>query len=410
MASTRLRQTKDGRDYYEIRCRPGRDKSELSKRWYVPKGWSKTSIERELQKVASEFERQVKEGSVLTVKEKKKIAADAEAERAKIKTFEQYCESVYIPALKVTSAAHTISNFTGNLKKHIYPSIGAMKLPDIGSAEISALLLKAQSSLKIGSVLKLYTILKLVFKKAYLEDIISKNPMDKVERPKAKKDEVVNDEPEAYSAKEILRIIDVLENEPLQWRVYTRLLIDTGCRRGEACAVRWCDINEKENSVTFAGSLAYTPETGVFLDTSKNKKQRTVYIDPNVMKLLKQLKASKKVIDASGKGYVFTQSENSLVPLHPDSPTRYYKKLSDKYGIEHFHPHKLRHSQASIAITNGADPVSVGQKLGHSDSSVTLRIYSHATSESQKRANDIFRSALASAKKTDKKSRKKAAT
>lgn len=408
MASTRLRQTKDGRNYYEIRCRPGRNKPELSTRWYVPDGWSKKTIERKLQEVASDFERQVKDGSVLTVKEKKKIIAEAEAERAKIKTFEQYCDSVYIPALKVTASAHTITSFNGNLKKHIYPAIGAMKMPDIGYNEITALLLKAQEKLKIGSLLKLYTILKLIFKKAYLADTISKNPMDKVERPKAKKDEVIKDDPEAFSAEELLHIIEIMENEPLKWRCYTRLLIDTGCRRGEACAVRWCDVNEEENSITFIGSLAYTPETGVFMDTPKNKKQRTVYIDPDVMELLKQLKKTKKIMDASGKGYVFTQSEKTLDPLHPDSPTRYYRKLANKYGIANFHPHKLRHSQASVAITNGADPVSVGQKLGHSDSSVTLRIYSHATSESQKRASDIFRTALESAKKVDKEDQQEA--
>lgn len=408
MASTRLRQTKDGRNFYEIRCRTGRDKPELSTRWYVPDGWSKKSIERELQKVVARFEKQIEDGLVLTAKERKKIVAEAEAERAKIKTFEQYCESVYLPALKVTASAHTMASFNGNLKKHIYPAIGAIKMPDIGYNEITALLLKAQAKLKIGSVLKLYTILKLIFKKAYLADTISKNPMDKVERPKAKKDEVIKDDPEAFSAEELLHIIEIMENEPLQWRCYTRLLIDTGCRRGEACAVRWCDVNEEENSITFVGSLAYTPETGVFMDTPKNKKQRTIFIDPDVMDLIKQLKKSKKIMDASGKGYVFTQSEKTLAPLHPDSPTRYYRKLADRYGIANFHPHKLRHSQASVAITNGADPVSVGQKLGHSDSSVTLRIYSHATSDSQKRASDIFRTALESAKKIDKENQQEA--
>ena len=62
--------------------------------------------------------------------------------------------------------------------------------------------------------------------------------------------------------------------------------------------------------------------------------------------------------------------------------------------IANLHPHKLRHSFASIAITNGADIASVSEKLGHSDKAVTLRMYTHADKESIKRAGDIFRAAL----------------
>ena len=80
--------------------------------------------------------------------------------------------------------------------------------------------------------------------------------------------------------------------------------------------------------------------------------------------------------------------------MHPQSPTRYLKKFAARYGIDDLHPHKLRHSFASIAITNGADIASVSEKLGHSDKAVTLRMYTHADQESMKRASQIFRDAL----------------
>lgn len=65
-----------------------------------------------------------------------------------------------------------------------------------------------------------------------------------------------------------------------------------------------------------------------------------------------------------------------------------------RYGVENMHPHKLRHSFASVAITNGADIASVSEKLGHADKSTTLRLYTHADEKSIKRAGDIFREAL----------------
>lgn len=93
--------------------------------------------------------------------------------------------------------------------------------------------------------------------------------------------------------------------------------------------------------------------------------------------------------------YVFTQ-DNSAEPMHPQSPTRYFKKFGEKYGVKDFHPHKLRHSAASIAITNGADVASVSERLGHSDTAVTLRMYTHANSESIRRAGQTVRDALKS--------------
>ncbi|WP_289466152.1 hypothetical protein, partial [Klebsiella pneumoniae] len=65
-----------------------------------------------------------------------------------------------------------------------------------------------------GTVIKIYTILQGIFKKAYRADTITHNPMDKVERPKPRKDEIKATEPEAYTAKEIWHIWTSLEQEP----------------------------------------------------------------------------------------------------------------------------------------------------------------------------------------------------
>ena len=107
-----------------------------------------------------------------------------------------------------------------------------------------------------------------------------------------------------------------------------------------------------------------------------------------VLRQLRQEQASHAI-----STYVFTQP-NSPEPMHPQSPARYMQKFSKKYGVPNLHPHKLRHTFASIAITNGADVASVSEKLGHSDKAVTLRMYTHADQESMKRASQIFRNAL----------------
>lgn len=80
--------------------------------------------------------------------------------------------------------------------------------------------------------------------------------------------------------------------------------------------------------------------------------------------------------------------------MHPQSPARFLKKFSERCGVPDLHPHKLRHSFASVAITSGADVASVSEALGHGDQAVTLRMYTHANAESVKNAAEIFREAI----------------
>lgn len=78
----------------------------------------------------------------------------------------------------------------------------------------------------------------------------------------------------------------------------------------------------------------------------------------------------------------------------PTRPGLLGKQFSERYGIPGLHLHKLRHSFASVAVTNGADIASVSEKPGRGDKAVTLRMYTHADQESIKRASQIFRDAL----------------
>lgn len=125
--------------------------------------------------------------------------------------------------------------------------------------------------------------------------------------------------------------------------------------------------------------------------TPKNGKVRTVDIGTETLALLRSKRSEQA--DKAISQFVFTQ-ESSPNPMHPQTPTRYFKKFEKRYGIKDFHPHKLRHSSASVAITNGADVVSVSHRLGHSDTAVTLRMYAHANEESIRRAGEIAREAL----------------
>ena len=358
MPSARRKTNKSGAVFYEIRVSRGRSRSYLTRRWYPPEGWSKKAIDRELARVAAEFEREAQAGEVISRAEKRQQQAQEAAEAAKIQTaaeaakihtLRQYGERVFMPAKTVTMSENSRSTYQGNLDNWIYPALGDLKMPEVTSAQITVLLLDMQSKGKAHStVVKVYTILNSLFKMAYLADAIPRNPMDRVARPKPRKGEAKPKEPEAYTAQEVGEILAALEKEPLKWRAFIRLLIDTGVRRGEACGLQWQDIDFKQSTAAIRRNLCYTPKKGVYIDTPKNDKSRVVDLGPDTLALLRQLRTEQA--SRAMSAFVFTQ-DGSPEPMHPTSPTHYFRQFYRRYGIQDFHPHKLRHTFASVAIT-----------------------------------------------------------
>lgn len=393
MASTKLMQTKDGRRFFLIRVSRGEGNSHYQKRWYWPDGWSKRSAERELLKVAAEFERACAAGEVMNRAEAKEKAAQEAAEAAKLKTVRQYADGVYMPAKETTLAENTRSLYRMFLEKHIYPVIGDMLLVDVTPAIVQKLILDFQQSGKAhSSALTLYVVLNGIFEMAFLDDSIPLSPMLKVKRPAPRKDEAPKEESsKALTVQELRAVLACVAQEPLKWQAYINIAADTGARRGELCGLQWQDIDWNARIVTIRRNLQYTAQKGVYIAAPKNGKPRSVDIGTDTLRLLRLLR-DEQAASCMSK-WVFTR-DGSYDPVFPQSPTRYFRKFGEKYGITDFHPHKLRHTSASIAITSGADVVSVSERLGHSDTAVTLRMYAHANAESIRRAGQIVRDAL----------------
>lgn len=388
MASIKEKLDKNGNVVYQVQASNGRGRRVW--RTFRPEPtWSKRTVQRELQRFAAELESRLDDGEVLTHEETVRKAAAEAVEAAKIKTLRQYAEAVYLPEKAVSVAEKTRTSYAQLLQQHVYPVLGDVPLPEITAAMLKALLAGLPEHFAFASRVKVYAVLHGLFKEAVMDDTLDVNPMDKVPRPKQSKDAALPAEHKAFTVEETRYILHCLEEEPLKWRTFILLLIDTGCRRGEACGLQWQSVDLDAGTVTIERNLQYTTAKGVYETLPKNGRTRVVDISPDVAELLRELRQAQPVMVR----WVFTQ-DDSPEPMHPDTPTRYFQRFGKRYGIEHFHPHKLRHTSASLAITHGADVVSVAARLGHSDSSTTLRMYAHANEESIRRVGQTVRDAL----------------
>lgn len=200
--------------------------------------------------------------------------------------------------------------------------------------------------------------------------------------------------PNYFQPNEITAILDALEEEPEKWRVLTHLLIVTGCRRGEIVALKWSKVDLEAGRLEVSANLCYSKERGIYETTTKTGNTRYVNIPRETVALLRKYRASQIALQiANGDrwqdtGYLFTQDDGR--PMNPTSITAWLRKFSMRHDLPHINPHAFRHSVASILISAGTDIVTVSKQLGHSQVSTTGDIYSHVIEESKAQATECI--------------------
>lgn len=94
--------------------------------------------------------------------------------------------------------------------------------------------------------------------------------------------------------------------------------------------------------------------------------------------------------------YVFSPVLDGAKPFRPDNVTGFFTRVRDSLGLDDVRLHDLRHFTATQLNGAGVDVRTVAGRLGHSDPSVTLRVYSHALEERDRAAAEIMGLVLSS--------------
>lgn len=397
MASIKQKTDAKGFTVYQVQASDGRGRRVY--RTFKPQPtWSAKTTQRELRKFAAQLENELKGGQVLTKAERREQARREAAQAAKVQTLRQYVDRVWMPQKRATAARSSIRAYEVNLRLHVLPALGDSLLGEITPPMITALFYQLQAEGLADKTLNLiWNITGEIFSTAVQDEILDHSPMQKARRPAASKDAKVDQDKKAYTADEMLRVLDAIGQEPLVWRALALLLTMTGLRRGEACGLQWDCVDFATGEITIKRNVQPC-KGGVYVTTPKTGRERTVLAPPDVLDLLRQLRQEQPVTVR----WVFARP-HSTEPINPNSVTNHFRQMGRRYGLEDFHPHKLRHSFASIAIEQGADVAAVSKCLGHSTIQTTLAVYTHTNQAATRRAASKVWQALQPPQQEEKK-------
>lgn len=179
---------------------------------------------------------------------------------------------------------------------------------------------------------------------------------------------------------------EILERELLDGMNEDKLLIYitlyTGLRIGEACALRWEDINLEAKIIYVRQTVSrvWYPENGkkrskLIIGTPKTKSSlRCIPICSKLYAVLSNFGHRKK------HGYVLSNLNDGGF-VSPRTFEYRYKKILKSCHLDPVNYHALRHTFATRCIERGVDIKSLSEILGHADASITLNTYVHSSIE-----------------------------
>lgn len=252
--------------------------------------------------------------------------------------------------------------------------------------------------LSAKSILEYHRLIHTVLDQAEKEMLVPYNAASKATPPRQRPKEVNYFQPD-----ELGHILDALEDEPLKWRTITHLLIVTGCRRGEVMGLKWSKVDFGMSRVRIDTNLLYTSDRGIYEGTTKTGDVRFIKLPAETMELLKayrrwylelKLKNGDRWHDTD---FLFVKDDGR--PMQPDSIGAWLSDFAKRHRLPHINPHAFRHTVASVLINSGTDIVSVSKRLGHTKTSTTTDIYSHIISEADEQASECIADVMLRRKK-----------
>lgn len=223
-----------------------------------------------------------------------------------------------------------------------------------------------------------YTTLHSMLDKAVQWELISRNPMDKVDRPKVKRPKL-----RTLTEEEAIDLVRKLDDEQPCYRIAVLLALLCGLRLGEIGALQFSDVDFDHNCIDVTRALKYTSATGAYEDDPKTEAGiRLISLPSGLMDMLKEEQAYQKEMRETfgdswiDSGYILHGWNGAQ--LNHDTISKWFRRFADKNGYEGVRFHDLRHTHATLLLAANLDPVAVAHRLGHSDASTTLRVYAHA--------------------------------
>lgn len=301
------------------------------------------------------------------------------------------------PGLKPTTAEF----YERVARVHLMPTLGHLRLVKLAPEHFGSLYAQKQADgLSPRTIAGIHRVVRIALNYAVTTGRLPYSPMTGVKAPRIPKGEY-----SLYGPAELQRLGLALRNDYLGALYY--LVASTGCRRGEACALRWQDVDIESGWVHINRAAAVVNKCVIFQDPKTDDGRRKVKLPPEAVEWLRRHRVAQDrhrlLVGGAYKSQdlVFARPDGS--PLVPGHVTQHFALVVRKAGLPPIKLHELRHTHATLLLAAGADEKAVSDRMGHRSPLTTRQLYQHIIPSMQEHVADMVQSILTSGQTNDRK-------
>lgn len=147
----------------------------------------------------------------------------------------------------------------------------------------------------------------------------------------------------------------------------------TGLRPGEIQGLRWQDINTNFNTITVTQSWNETNKD--FQELKNESSHRTIRVNNWLLDLLDELPKNDKL------NRIFVNQYNTIPTSSAINKTLRDSLKANEIDLAGFHFHSCRHTHVAYLLSEGNDLYAISKRLGHSDITITAKVYAYLIDE-----------------------------
>ncbi|HEV8340733.1 MAG TPA: tyrosine-type recombinase/integrase [bacterium] len=305
-------------------------------------------------------------------------------------TLQAFLLEQWFPAIEGRLRRSTRANYMTNLKVHVIPALGSLKLQRLTAPRIAAFYSELLTGgrrdgkgLAPKTVRNIHALLHRALKDATRWGYVPHNRADDVDPPHG-----ASPQQQVWTPEQLRAFLAHVHDDRLYalWLLVTT----TGMRRAELAGLRWSDIDFARARLTPRLPRVVVNYQVHESDTKTASGRRSLALDPATLDALREHRrrqTDERAIAEIGddNDLLFTWPDGR--PLHPDLITDWFQRHAKravweqdgrtKVGLPGIRLHDVRHSYATAALAAGVPAKIVSERLGHANVQITLDTYTH---------------------------------
>lgn len=273
-----------------------------------------------------------------------------------------------------------------------------LRVSEVTSADISRVIMRLKDTGASAKTVKTQkTVINMIFNYAIIEGYITTNPTAPVRipanLPKKRRE---------LPADAILKTVKA--SVGLEFGLFAYLLLYTGCRRGEALALQYGDIDRASRLVHVTKAVFFENNKAKLKSTKTEAGRRDIILLDQLAEQIPQgpsgsylfggdrLLTEREFRDRWKKYCIATGLAEIITEQVKNEKTN---RMNTVHRVEYLvTPHQLRHAYATILYEAGIDEFTAKTLLGHTDIKLTRDIYTHIRQSKQDAAGEKLKNYL----------------